>query len=134
MSAFGKIDNYSLQTINLNRIFADFVAGSDMLSLVTPPSFSLSVFRLDPKPQFFGQPPHSLETLNKLNKLFYSRLAARHDILLTSTVLNGVSCIRFAVGSARTNVQHIKRACDLLHREAELTMKAWEQTPTRERY
>ncbi|KAG6884999.1 hypothetical protein C0993_006650 [Termitomyces sp. T159_Od127] len=132
--AFSKTDNYSIQTISLNRIFANFVADSDILSLVTPPSFALSVFRLDPKLKSVKQPQYSLETLNKMNKLFYSRLNARHDILLTSTVLNGVFCIRFAVGSSRTELSHIKQACDLLHREAVLTMKAWEHIAAQEHY
>ncbi|KNZ73941.1 Tyrosine decarboxylase 1 [Termitomyces sp. J132] len=123
--------NYIRKTVALNQIFAEFVASSDLFSLITPPSFALSVFRLDPQLKTLEQPSHSLETLNKLNKLFYSRLTARHDILLTSTVLNGVSCIRFAVGSARTDISHIIQACELLHKEAKLTLKSWEQAQER---
>ncbi|KAG6866861.1 hypothetical protein C0991_008797 [Blastosporella zonata] len=115
------------QSISLNQEFADFVAKSDKLSLVTAPSFALTVFRLDPKPEA-GQSTLSLETLNQLNKLFYGRISARHDILLTPTVLNGVSCIRLAVGASRTNTVHIQQACELLHTEAELTLEEWKQT------
>ncbi|KNZ72280.1 Tyrosine decarboxylase 1 [Termitomyces sp. J132] len=118
---------YIRKTIALNQHFAEFVASSDMFSLVTPPSFALSVFRLDPKLRSLEQPSHSLDILNKLNKLFYSRLTARQDILLTSTVLNGVYCIRFAVGSARTELLHIKQACELLVEEGKLTLESWEQ-------
>ncbi|GLB37364.1 putative pyridoxal-dependent decarboxylase conserved domain containing protein [Lyophyllum shimeji] len=119
---------YIRKTISLNQQFADFIAESDLLSLVTPPSLALSVFRLEPKPKSPDKPLLSLESLNNLNKLFYGRISARNDILLTQTVLNGVHCIRFAVGAARTEASHIKQACELLHKEAELTLEAWEHT------
>ncbi|KAF5386192.1 hypothetical protein D9615_002288 [Tricholomella constricta] len=115
-------------SISLNQVFADFVTKSETLSLVTPPSLALTVFRLDPKPKSLDQPPLSLESLNNLNRLFYGRISARNDILLTQTVLNGVHCIRFAVGAARTEAPHIQQACDLLCKEADLTLEAWEQT------
>jgi aromatic-L-amino-acid decarboxylase len=70
----------------------------------------------------------SEESLNNLNRLFFGRISARDDIMLTQTVLNGVYCIRLAVGAARTNETHIKHACDLLYKEAELTIEAWEQS------
>ncbi|KAG6910564.1 hypothetical protein DXG01_009514 [Tephrocybe rancida] len=123
--------SYIRKSISLNQVFADFVRRSDKLTLVTPPSFALSVFRLDPKRKP-DQAILSLETLNKLNKLFHTRISARHDILLTPTVLNGVSCIRLAVGAARTEIVHIQHACDLLHKEAELTLEEWERVNTKE--
>ncbi|KAG6837809.1 hypothetical protein H0H93_016177 [Arthromyces matolae] len=119
---------YIRKTISLNQMFAEFVTATDDFSLVTPPSFALSVFRLDPKPKAPGQPPHSLESLNELNKLFFARLTARHDILLTQTVLNGVTCVRLAVGSTRTEVAHIKQACELIREEAALAIQEWEST------
>lgn len=86
------------------------------------------MFRLNPKPISSGQPVLSEDSLNNLNRLFYGRISARDDIMLTQTVLNGVYCIRLAVGAARTNETHIKQACDLLHKEAELAIEAWEQS------
>jgi aromatic-L-amino-acid decarboxylase len=49
---------------------------------------------------------------------FYARISARNNILLTRTMLNGVFCIRFAVGVQRTDEEHIRRAFDLLCAEA----------------
>ena len=79
-----------------------------------------------------GQKALSLESLNNLNRLFYGRISARHDIILTQTVLNGVYCIRFAVGAARTEASHIQQACELLQKEAGLTLEAWEQSSLEE--
>ena len=93
-----------------------------MLSLVTAPSLALSVFRIDPKTTSPDQPALSLEALNAINKLFYARISARKDILLTQTILNGVFCIRFAIGAERTEVFHIKQAYNLLQKEAQLAL------------
>jgi len=106
----------------LNEYFADLIARSDILSFVTPPTLALSVFRIDPKSSSPDQPALSLETLNTINKLFYARISARKDILMTQTILNGVFCIRFAIGAARTQEIHIKQAYDLLQQEAELAL------------
>jgi aromatic-L-amino-acid/L-tryptophan decarboxylase len=94
------------------------IRSSTQFSLVTPPSYALSVFRLDPK----GNQPLDTGSLNELNRLFYGRISARNDVLLTQTELNGIFCIRFAVGSARTEESHIRQAFDLLCAEAELTI------------
>ncbi|KAG6813747.1 hypothetical protein H0H92_007699 [Tricholoma furcatifolium] len=119
--------NFIRKTISLNQVFVDFVANSDNLSLVTPPSLALTVFRLDPKARSPDQTALSLDTLNDLNKAFFGRLSARRDIYLTQTVLNGVSCIRLAVGSLRTEKAHMEQACESIGIEAELTLKEWEQ-------
>jgi aromatic-L-amino-acid/L-tryptophan decarboxylase len=73
-----------------------------------------------------------MSSLNNLNRLFYGRISARDDILLTQTVLNGVFCIRLAVGAARTDSIHIQKAYDLLNKEAELTIETWEQSTMEE--
>jgi aromatic-L-amino-acid decarboxylase len=113
------IQKYIRRTIELNSKFASMIRSSTQFSLVTPPSYALSVFRLDPK----GNQPLDTESLNELNRLFYGRISARNDVLLTQTELNGIFCIRFAVGSARTEESHIRRAFDLLCAEAELTIR-----------
>ncbi|KAG6828345.1 hypothetical protein H0H92_008284 [Tricholoma furcatifolium] len=112
-----------LTTIFLSHIFVDFICNSDILCLVTPPVLTLSVFRLHLK----GQSDLPLEALNDLNKSFFRRLTARRDISLTRTVLDGVVCIRFAVGCVRTEQRHIQQACKLIHEEAVLTLEAWGQ-------
>jgi len=60
-----------------------------------------------------------------LNRIFFRRISARHDLLLTQTELNGVFCIRLAVGAARTEETHIKRAFELLVSEACVALEEW---------
>lgn len=109
--------------IALNDSFVSLVEKSPILSLVTPPSFSLTVFRLNPSAGIDA--PVSLEALNKLNRAFFGRVSARTDIYLTQTMLNDVYCVRFAVGSAWTEEQDIKAAFDVIQKEAELAIEAW---------
>ena len=48
--------------------------------------------------------------------------------MLTQTVLNGVFCIRFAIGAERTEVFHINQAFNLLQKEAELALGFYNRT------
>jgi aromatic-L-amino-acid decarboxylase len=112
----------------LNHEFADLVSASKYLSLVTPPSFALTVFRVEPEPTFPEEIARSTDSLNNLNRLFYGRVSDRDDILLTQTILNGVFCIRLAVGAARTDSVHIQSAHDLLEKEAKIAIETWEQS------
>ena len=109
------------QGIELNKYFASLVRSSQDLSLVTEPSFALSVFRLTPPSVTSGYHDKSqLEgVLNDLNKIYYDQISARPDILLTQTKLNGVFCIRFAIGAARTKEEHIDHAWSILQEEAQ---------------
>ncbi|TFK45883.1 hypothetical protein OE88DRAFT_1715176 [Heliocybe sulcata] len=119
------VRGYIRKCIALNDIFASAIRSSPDFELVTPPSFALTVFRLSPStltPQ-----PLSLESLNDLNRLFYTRLSKRHDLLLTQTQLNGVFCIRFAVGAARTEEADVRRAVDVIREEATLAASAWQE-------
>ena len=112
----------------MNHKFADLVSASKYLSLVTPPSFALTVFRIEPKPGATKYPTLSQGSLNDLNRLFYGQISGRDDILLTQTVLNNVFCIRLAVGAARTDSIHIQKAYDLLNKEAQMAIENWEQS------
>ncbi|KAM6502085.1 Pyridoxal phosphate-dependent transferase [Amanita muscaria] len=113
--------DYIRRTIRLNERFADLVRESDVLELVTETSLALSVFRLNP-----GR-SNSINELNELNRMFYSRISSRNDILLTQTVLNGVTCIRFAVGAYRTEKKHIDQAFQLLLEEGDIATKEWKE-------
>ena len=78
------------QSISLGEIFVDRVRGHpELLELVTPPSFSLSVFRIAP-----NAVPEFAHKLNELNERYYQKLYERKDLMLTQTKLNGVHCIR----------------------------------------
>jgi aromatic-L-amino-acid decarboxylase len=99
------------------------IRSSSQFTLLAPPSYALSVFRLVPP----GYQPLNTKLLNSINKLFYGRISARSDILLTQTQLNGIFCIRFVVGAARTNQTQIQRAFELLCAEAEVTIRTFEE-------
>jgi aromatic-L-amino-acid/L-tryptophan decarboxylase len=100
------------------------IRSSSQFTLVAPPSYALSVFRLE----YEGSQKLGSESMNDLNRLFYDRILARNDILLTQTQLNGIFCIRFAVGAARTDETHIQKAFELLCAEAALTISAFEES------
>ena len=84
--------NSTVQTISLAQIFAESVRNHpDLLELVAPPSFSLSVFRIAPSavPELFE------DGLNELNERYYQKLCERKDLMLTQTELDGIYCIRW---------------------------------------
>lgn len=112
----------------MNQIFVDLITTSNILSLVTTPSLALTVFRLVPEIASSQAESLPLESLNDLNRIFFGRISARHDILLTQTSLNGIFCIRLAVGAARTGEKHIKQAYEILCKEAEWALENWEQS------
>lgn len=75
----------------MGEIFAENVRQHpELLEFVTPPSFSLSVFRIAPT----AVPEISANELNELNVLYYRILNERDDLMLTPTELNGLSCVR----------------------------------------
>jgi aromatic-L-amino-acid/L-tryptophan decarboxylase len=117
---------YIRRTISLGNQFADLVRTSDKLRLVTPPSFALTVFRMIPKHEA-GTTPFSDQSLNDLNRILHEQLANRQDIMLTQTALNGVFCIRLAVGAARTEPRHIQAAFELISAEADIALQLWEE-------
>lgn len=57
---------------------------------------------------------HSTADLDTLNQSFYSRLIHHptHQVFLTSTLLNGVFCIRMAIGGTLTQESHVRKAFD----------------------
>ena len=117
-----------IQSIILNQQFVNLINASDELSLVTKPFLALAVFRVVPKPREANQAAFSADSLNNLNRYFFRRLSARRDIMLTQTTLNGIFCIRFAVGATRTNEGHIQDAYDIIIEEAKSTIETWDQT------
>jgi aromatic-L-amino-acid decarboxylase len=73
------------------------VRADPLFELVTTPSFSLSVFRINPRKQRV-----SGDDLNELNRLFFRKITARTDIMLTQTDINGTFCIRSVFQTIRT--------------------------------
>ncbi|PPQ89700.1 hypothetical protein CVT25_014101 [Psilocybe cyanescens] len=117
---------YIRRCIDLNQTFAQLVRDSEVLSLVTEPSLALTVFRVAPKLESEDQPSLSMESLNEINSIFFGRISARSDIMLTQTNLNGIFCIRLAVGAARTTEKHIQDAYATIEKEAKATIETWQ--------
>jgi aromatic-L-amino-acid decarboxylase len=101
------------------------VRSSNILTFVTNPILAISVFRLNPLATTNHPEEHSLDSLNTLNKIFYTRISARREISLTQTVLNGVFCIRLVVGGMKTTKEHISQAYRLLMEEGKLAIAEW---------
>lgn len=86
---------------------------------MTEPALTLTVFRLSPEPE------HSLEALNALNRIYHERISSRGDIIVVPTSVNGIFCIRFAIGAQRTTERHVRDAYDILEEEARLALAVW---------
>ena len=110
------------QTIQRSDTFVSLIKKSAYFRLVTPPCLSLSVFRLEPPSRVFAE-----EQLNALNRAFYTHLSARNDIAFTQTDLNGMMCIRCAVGAERTEDADIVHAFEVLCEEAKRTLEGWDE-------
>ncbi|KAH9942073.1 pyridoxal phosphate-dependent transferase [Amylocystis lapponica] len=116
---------YIRRGIEMSEYFVSLIQSSPDFSLVTPPSFALTVFRLTPQSALPSAQSLTEAQLNELNRAFYARLAARTDITLTQTDLNGIYCVRFAVGAARTQRVHIDKAWALIQEEAGSALEEW---------
>jgi len=102
-------------------MFASRIHASSLFSLVTTPSFALTVFRIEPS----LSPTAPACDLNDLNKEFYTRLSQRTDILLTQTELNGVFCMRFAVGARATEEGDVLWAWEVIKEVGEAVYHEW---------
>lgn len=106
------------QGIKLNTRFASLVESSKELRLAANPSFALSVFCV----RVPDGTPDSALIQNELTLKLSQQLSARKDMTITRTVLNGVYCIRFAVGAERTEERHVDAAFSLIIGEARQVM------------
>lgn len=115
-----------MQCISLNNSFVEHIRSSSIFKLVTPPSFALSVFRLVPGATG-NKEDADAETLNVLNQAFYDDLQTCSNIALTHTSISGVFCIRFVVGSLRTEQSDIDDAWTTIRESGEkiLAMKGY---------
>ena len=102
----------------MNKHLSLLIESSDLFALVTPPSFALSVFHMKERTTDNGATLSS----NTLTRRLFERISTRKDIMLTQTNLNGVFCIRFAIGAARTETRHVDDAFKLLRDEALQTL------------
>ena len=90
--------------IRLAGLFAGWVEDSDEWELVAPRRFSLVVFRWN--------------GTDEENEQILARVNASGEIFITQTKLDGRYVLRLAIGNARTTEEHVRRAWDVLNREA----------------
>jgi aromatic-L-amino-acid decarboxylase len=91
--------------IRLAELFAGWVEESDDWELVAPRRFSLVVFRRAGS--------------DEENERLLERVNASGEIFITHTKLDGRYVLRLAIGNARTTEDDVRRAWDVLNREAE---------------
>jgi aromatic-L-amino-acid/L-tryptophan decarboxylase len=91
--------------IRLADLFAGWVEESDGWELVAPQRFSLVVFRRNGS--------------DEENAQLEARVNASGEIFITHTKLDGRYVLRLAVGNARTTEDDVRRAWDVLNKEAE---------------
>ncbi len=90
--------------IRLARVFAAWVEESPDWELVAPQRFSLVVFRR------IGS--------DEENEQLVERVNASGEIFITHTKLDGRYVLRLAIGNARTTEDDVRRAWEVLNREA----------------
>jgi aromatic-L-amino-acid decarboxylase len=91
--------------IRLAELFAGWVEESDAWELVAPRRFSLVVFRHDGS--------------DEENERLLERVNATGEMFITHTKLDGRYVLRLAIGNARTTEDDVRRAWEVLNREAE---------------
>jgi aromatic-L-amino-acid decarboxylase len=91
--------------IRLANLFAGWVEESSEWELVASRRFSLVVFRR--------------EGTDDENERLLERVNASGEIFITHTKLDGRYVLRLAIGNARTTEDDVRRAWDVLNREAE---------------
>ncbi len=91
--------------IRLAGLFARWVEESDGWELVVPQRFSLVVFRR--------------KGTDEENERLLERVNASGEIFINHTKLDGRYVLRLAIGNARTSEDDVRRAWDLLNKEAE---------------
>jgi aromatic-L-amino-acid decarboxylase len=90
--------------IRLAELFAGWVEESSGWELVAPRRFSLVVFRRDGS--------------DEENERLVERVNASGEIFITHTKLDGRYVLRLAIGNARTTEDDVRRAWEVLNREA----------------
>jgi aromatic-L-amino-acid/L-tryptophan decarboxylase len=91
--------------VRLAGLFAGWVEAAPRWELVAPQRFSLVVFRR--------------EGTDEENEQLLERVNATGEIFINHTKLDGRYVLRLAIGNARTTEDDVRRAWDVLNREAE---------------
>jgi aromatic-L-amino-acid decarboxylase len=96
----------------LAQWFARMVESDRRFELASKPRFGLVCFRLAPEPEA------ALESSNERNKALLDKINEDGSIFLIHTELRGKFTLRLAVGSAGTQLIHVKEAWDIIRSKA----------------
>lgn len=111
------------QGISQREALCGLIEKSKHFALVSPPSLTLAVVRLD-----LGLPDAEA---NLLNQRLHTRLTARHDVMLTQTMLHSterdIYCIRIALGGRNTTLKDVNEVWQILEDEAEYVVAQWRE-------
>lgn len=113
------------QGLELSKKFNFLLQADPQFEVVAPPSLALTVFRLLP-PSDSGVDRSNLEAVNQLNKIYQHKLYDA-DLFLTQADVNGMFTIRLAIGSTRTEEEHIQRAFEIMVREVGSAVEEWKK-------
>ena len=94
------------------------VLASEDFVLFTPRRFSLIVIRYVPPSLHVREDAE--DVLEALNKAWYARLADRHDLQLTATVVGGKHCVRVAIGTPQVELRHVQNVWRIMQEEAKV--------------
>lgn len=93
--------------ISLARELASWIDDALEWELMAPVPFSTVCFRYNPGGR-------TEEELDRINEQILSRVNASGEVFLSHTRLRGRYALRMAIGNLRTQLQHVKRAWELL--------------------
>ncbi|KAI0753292.1 pyridoxal phosphate-dependent transferase [Daedaleopsis nitida] len=110
--------------VALNEHFASLVRASPDFELVTTPVLALSVFRVK-LPAGSEDASDVVTATNDFNRALATRLSTENgQILVTSTAINGIVCLRMAIGAQRIEKEHVERAWELIQASAREELQA----------
>lgn len=94
--------------VELAERFAEWVEANPRFELVTPRSLNLVCFRLRPRPN------EDEAAVNARNATLLKELNDSGQIYLTHTKLGGKYTLRFCIGQAQTELEHVEKAWRLI--------------------
>jgi aromatic-L-amino-acid/L-tryptophan decarboxylase len=97
--------------VRLAQVFRSWVEADPAFEVAAPSPFSVVCFRA----RFPGVPP---EEEDRRNQELMDAVNASGEAYLSHTKLGGRTVIRLAIGNIRTEERHVRRAWELLRREA----------------
>ena len=133
------LQHHIRRTIELGKTFAELVEGrKDLLELLVPPTFALTVFRVRPSPTkasvstsnqsttgLASEPvptiseANTLEEQNRTTRMTYELINKRGRIYLTSGVVNGMYAIRVVSANEKAEEKYVRGAFEEVIKAAE---------------